>query len=151
MLVASYCRRAIMSPIAHRVWKRISIAGTKSRRPSTATDEEDRLYFHEGDIWWVHLGASVGYEIDGKSRDFSRPVIILRKYNQYSFLALPLTTNAKPNKWRVPIGTVADRDAFAVLSQLRNIDSRRLIEKKGHVPLEVLVILKKAASRMNFG
>jgi hypothetical protein len=38
-----------------------------------------------------------------------------------------------------------------VLSQLCNIDSRRLIEKKGHVPLEVLAILKKAASQTNFG
>ena len=114
-------------------------------------DETEPLYFRDGDIWWAHLGVNVGYEIDGKSSDFSRPVIVLRKYNQYSFLALPLTTNAKPNKWRVPIGSVSDRDAFAVLSQLRNIDSRRLIEKKGHVPMDVLAILKKAASRMNFG
>ncbi len=123
----------------------------KVKKAINATDEEDRLYFHEGDIWWVHLGVNVGYEIDGKSSDFSRPVIILRKYNQYSFLALPLTTNAKPNKWRVPIGSVADLDAFAVLSQLRNIDSCRLIEKKAHVPREMLVALKKTASRMNFG
>jgi mRNA interferase MazF len=77
----------------------------------------------------VHLGVNVGYEIDGKSTDFSRPVIVLRKYNRYSFLALPLTTNSKPNKWRVPIGSVADRDAFAVLSQLRNIDSRRHVRR----------------------
>jgi mRNA interferase MazF len=123
----------------------------KVKKTINATDEDDRLYFHEGDIWWARLGANVGYEIDGKSSEFSRPVIVLRKYNQYSFLALPLTTNAKPNKWRVPIGSVADRDAFAVLSQLRNIDSRRLIEKKGHVPAQILVVLKKAASRMNFG
>ena len=116
-----------------------------------ASEESDRLYFHEGDIWWVRLGVNVGYEIDGNDLDFSRPVVVLRKYNQYSFLALPLTTNARPNKWRVPIGSVAGRDAFAVLSQLRNIDSCRLIEKKGHVPLEVLEILKKAASQMNFG
>src|SRR5436309_13441779 len=77
----------------------------KVKKAINATDEQGRLYFHEGDIWWVHLGVNVGYEIDGKSSDFSRPVIILRKYNQYSFLALPLTTNAKPNKWRVPIGS----------------------------------------------
>ena len=123
----------------------------KVKKAINAADEEGRLYFHEGDIWRVHLGVNVGYEIDGKSSDFSRPVIILRKYNQYSFLALPLTTNARPNKWRMPIGSVADRDAFAILSQLRNIDSRRLIEKKGHVLLDVLAILKKAASQTNFG
>ena len=123
----------------------------KVKKAVNATNEDNRLYFHEGDIWWVHLGVNVGYEIDGKSSDFSRPVIILRKYNQYTFLVLPLTTNARPSKWRVPIGSVAARDAFAVLSQLRNIDSRRLIEKKGHVPLDLLATLKKAASRMNFG
>jgi hypothetical protein len=49
------------------------------------------------------------------------------------------------------IGEVGGRQAFAVLSQLRNIDSRRLIEKKGHVDAELLAYLKKAASLMNFG
>jgi hypothetical protein len=43
----------------------------KVKKAINATDEEGRLYFHEGDIWWVHLGVNVGYEIDGKSRDFS--------------------------------------------------------------------------------
>jgi mRNA interferase MazF len=117
---------------------------------NTAPDEE-RLFFHTGDIWWVHIGVNVGYEMDGKHADFSRPVIVLKKYNQYSFLALPLTTNPAPNKWRIPIGKVDGTDAFAVLSQLRNIDSQRLIEKKGYVPPALLAILKKEASHMNFG
>ena len=123
----------------------------KLKKAINASEEIGRVYFHEGDIWWARLGVNVGFEIDGKHTQSARPVIVLKKYNQYSFLALPLTTNAKPNKWRVPIGSVAGRDAFAVLSQLRNIDSRRLIEKKGHVPLDVLAILKKAASQTNFG
>ena len=123
----------------------------KLKKAINASDESDRVYFHEGDVWWVHLGVNVGYEIDGKQREFSRPVVVLRKYNQYSFLALPLTTNAKPNKWRIAIGNVAGRQAFAVLSQLRNIDSQRLIEKKGHVDADLLAHLKKAASLLNFG
>ena len=122
----------------------------KLKKSIDAADDQ-RLYFHEGDFWWVHLGVNVGYEIDGKQREFSRPVVVLRKYNQYSFLALPLTTNEKPSKWRVAIGDVTGRQAFAVLSQLRNIDSRRLIEKKGHVDAELLAYLKKSASLMNFG
>src|SRR4051812_27319720 len=80
--------------------------------------ETDRVYFHEGDIWWVRLGVNVGFEIDGKHRQFARPVIVLRKYNQYSFLALPLST-ARVNRWRVAIGDVAGKEALAVLSQLR--------------------------------
>ena len=103
----------------------------KLKKAINASEESERVYFHEGDIWWVHLGVNVGFEIDGKQREFSRPVVVLRKYNQYSFLALPLTTNAKPNKWRIAIGDVAGRQAFAILSQLRNIDSRRLDRKEG--------------------
>ena len=34
------------------------------------------------------------------------PAIVLKKYNQYSFLALPLTTAQKPNPYRLPIGMV---------------------------------------------
>jgi mRNA interferase MazF len=123
----------------------------KLKKRINALDDERRLFFHEGDIWWVHLGANVGYEIDGKKQDFSRPVVVLRKYNQYSFLALPLTTNSKANRWRVAIGIVGGREAFAVLSQLRNVDSSRLIEKKGHVEAEMIAQLKRAASLMNFG
>jgi hypothetical protein len=32
-----------------------------------------------GDIWWASIGENVGSEINGKSRLFSRPVIIFKK------------------------------------------------------------------------
>ena len=86
-----------------------------------------RVYFHEGDIWWARVGVNVGYEIDGEDRNFARPVIVLKKYNQYSFLALPLTTAERPNRWRVGIGAVAGKEACAVLPQLRNLDSFRAL------------------------
>jgi hypothetical protein len=67
------------------------------KKATDAADETARLYFREGEVWWVRLGKNIGYETDGKSREFTRPVIILKKYNQYSFLASPLTTAQKPN------------------------------------------------------
>jgi mRNA interferase MazF len=91
------------------------------KKSTDPVDETARLYFREGEIWWVRLGKNIGYETDGKSREFTRPVIILKKYNQYSFLALPLTTAPKPNSYRLPIGMVDGKQAFATLSQLRNM------------------------------
>jgi mRNA interferase MazF len=99
-------------------WNRI-------KKATDAADESARLYFREGEVWWVRLGKNIGYETNGKSREFTRPVIILKKYNQYSFLALPLTTAPKPNPYRLPIGMIDGRQAFATLSQLRNIDSQK--------------------------
>jgi hypothetical protein len=78
--------------------------------------EAEPLYFREGETWWVHLGVNIGYEIDGKKENFARPVIVLRKYNKYSFLALPLTTSARANPWKLFVGAVGGKQAFAVLS-----------------------------------
>ena len=95
--------------------------------------------------------VNVGYEIDGKDRNFARPVIVLKKYNQYSFLALPLTTAVRPNRWRVGIGAVAGKEACAVLSQPRNLDSFRLYPKIGHVDADLLTRIKKTASQVKRG
>jgi hypothetical protein len=65
------------------------------KKATDAADDAARLFFREGEIWWVRLGRNIGYEANGKSQEFTRPVIVLKKYNQYSFLALPLTTAAK--------------------------------------------------------
>jgi mRNA interferase MazF len=121
------------------------------KKAADAADEESRLFFRDGDIWWVRLGVNVGYETDGKSREFTRPVLVLKKYNQYSFLAIPLTTTLKSNPYRLPIGAVDGKEACATLSQLRNIDSKRLVKKIGRLDHKILDAIKREASRVNFG
>lgn len=123
----------------------------KIKKATNAADEESRLFFREGEIWWVRLGVNVGYETDGKSAEFTRPVIVLKKYNQYSFLAVPLTTAQKPNPYRLPIGLVDAKQAYATLSQLRNVDSKRLVRRILEIDGDTLEAIKKEASRVNFG
>jgi hypothetical protein len=41
--------------------------------------------------------------------------------------------------------------AFATLSQLRNIDSKRLVKKIVHLDTDIFIAIKKEASRVNFG
>jgi hypothetical protein len=48
-----------------------------------------------------------------------RPVIVLKKYNKYSFLALPLSTSPKENRYRISVGIVDGKNATANLSQLK--------------------------------
>ncbi|MCR4334734.1 MAG: type II toxin-antitoxin system PemK/MazF family toxin [Patescibacteria group bacterium] len=80
-----------------------------------------------------------------------RPILIIKKYNQYSFLALPLSTSSKTNKYRIPIGVVDDKNALANLSQIKNIDSKRLINKVGYIEHDKLKVIKEKTSRINFG
>lgn len=121
------------------------------KKVTDEASEDLRPFYRQGEIWWVRLGKNIGYEMDGKDREFTRPVIVLKKYNQYSFLAAPLTTTAKPNPYRLPIGIVDHKEAFVTLSQLRNIDSKRLVKKIAVVSDDALGIIKKEASRVNFG
>jgi mRNA interferase MazF len=122
-----------------------------NKKKKALNSDAEPLYFREGEIWWVHLGVNVGYEMDGKQDNFARPVIILRKYNKYSFLALPLTTSVRPSPWKLPLGIVAGKNAFAVPSQLRNIDSRRLYQKLAWLAPKALATIREQTIRANFG
>lgn len=107
-------------------------------------------YFAEGDIWWVKLGLNIGIETDGKGRQYTRPLLIIKKYNQYSFLCTPLSTNVKLHKYKILLGTIDGKSSAINLSQLRNIDSKRLARKICHISQKQLVDIKRKASEVNF-
>lgn len=88
--------------------------------------------FKENEIWWCYVGENIGSEINGKSNKFTRPVFIFKKYDKYSFFALPLSTKAKTGSWYTPI-VFAGMEQIVVLSQGRVLDYRRLKGKMGEL------------------
>ncbi len=70
----------------------------------------------EGDIWWASLGENVGWEISGKSKDFTRPVIVFKKFAEGFYFVIPTTTQRKNGSWYVPYRQ-RSLDAFACLQQ----------------------------------
>jgi hypothetical protein len=42
-----------------------------------------------GDIWWASIGENVRSEINGKSRLFSRPVIVFKKLAHGFYFVIP--------------------------------------------------------------
>ncbi|MBI5470598.1 hypothetical protein HY968_04760, partial [Candidatus Kaiserbacteria bacterium] len=76
------------------------------------------VYFYEREVWWVHLGANVGFEQDGTGEKFDRPVVIIKKYNPQVFLAVPLSTTKKQGKYYFRIGEVEGKQATAILDPL---------------------------------
>ncbi len=88
--------------------------------------------FKEGEIWWCYIGENVGIEINGKSDEFTRPMLILKKYDYQSFLSLPLTTKVKIGTWYVPIKLNGNIQTVTLV-QGRVLDFRRLKEKIGQL------------------
>jgi mRNA interferase MazF len=91
-------------------------------------DRRSRALFKEGEIWWCKVGMNVGAEIFGKGAKFTRPVLVLKKFNAELFFGIPLTSRQKEGNWYVPI-TCDGIDGSAILNQARNFDAKRLTER----------------------
>ena len=97
------------------------------------------------EIWWCRLGMNIGSEQDGSDTLFLRPVVIIRGFGANACLVIPLTTSARDHSLRVPVGAIDGQEARANLSQIRVVDTRRLIEKIGFLEKHLFADLKKAA------
>jgi mRNA interferase MazF len=106
-------------------------------------NKEKRVFFHEREIWFCHLGTNVGFEQDGKGENFSRPVIVFRKFNKEVFWAVPLTTKTKSGKFYTTINLKDGVHRMAILSQLRLIDAKRIYFKIGVIDEETHKLLEE--------
>ncbi|MDE2116942.1 MAG: type II toxin-antitoxin system PemK/MazF family toxin [Patescibacteria group bacterium] len=53
------------------------------------------MLYHARDVWWCNLGANIGFEQDGTGAGYARPVLILKGFNAFVCLVIPLTTSRK--------------------------------------------------------
>jgi len=101
----------------------------------------------QGDIWWASVGENVGSEINGKSKLFSRPVIIFKKLAHGFYFVIPTTTQVRKGSWYVKFRQ-QERDMAACLHQARAIDYRRLSSKLGTLDDEDFARIKSGFSSL---
>ena len=103
-----------------------------------------RLFFHEREVWWCSTGLNIGFEQDGRGECFARPILIFKKFNNEVFWAIPLSTKIKKGKFYVPIELGDGAPRVVIISQLRLIDAKRLIDKMSTVSDANYKLIKKA-------
>jgi mRNA-degrading endonuclease toxin of MazEF toxin-antitoxin module len=103
-------------------------------------NDRNPVYVSEREIWFCSVGLNVGSEQDGKHENFERPVLIIKKVTNNTFIGIPLTSNKKKGTWYVPINST---NSSAVISQIKLFDTRRLARKiKGVITSEEFEFLK---------
>jgi ribose 5-phosphate isomerase B len=95
-----------------------------------------------GDVVLIRMGKNIGFEQDGEGELFLRPVVVIKKYNQYVFTGVPLTTKKKTNAYYVDIGMVKGVQNYAIISQLRLFDAKRIEYFLGHIPKDGVQALR---------
>ena len=104
----------------------------------------ENKFYHPRDIWWCSLGTNVGFEQDGTGIIKTRPVIIISGFSKNVCLIIPLTTSQKNNKYYLKIGRIKNKEASAIISQIRLIDTKRLIKKMGVINKNKFEEIRKA-------
>jgi mRNA interferase MazF len=104
---------------------------------------DHNFFFHEREIWWCAVGVNIGVETDGKHQTFERPVIIIRVFNREMLWTVPVTSGGKQSPFYYNF-IFNNTEQSAMLSQIRNISSKRLRRKIGTISdLDFENIIKK--------
>jgi mRNA interferase MazF len=116
-----------------------------------------RVYVHERELWFAHLGTNIGFEQDGRGDESLRPILVLRKFNNEIVWMLPLTRRHKPgNPYYVAFEYITFPEvedallgpSVAILSQLRLLDIKRFRYKIGTAPTETFELIKEKTRQL---
>jgi|ERR1035437_3720178 mRNA interferase MazF len=106
------------------------------------------IFFKEQEIWWCFFGLNIGYEQDGKGQGFLRPVLVIKKFNPDTFVALPLTTKTRMRSYLIPCPSLDEVFRQANISQLKVLDIKRLDRRITFVQEEVFKKIRKAVREL---
>lgn len=90
----------------------------------------------------------MGSEQDGTGNSFDRPILILKGFSKHTCLIAPLTSSPEKHKMRIPIGKVQEKDSSVILSQMRVIDTKRLIYKVSFLDKSIFDKITKTVKGM---
>ncbi len=116
--------------------------GWNKKKKIIHAKNESKLY-HTRELWWASLGVNIGSEQDGSGENYDRPVLIFKGLSKQTCVILPLTSSPEKHKMRIPIKKVQGKDASAVISQIRVLDTKRLIYKIGFLDKDIFDNIRK--------
>jgi mRNA-degrading endonuclease toxin of MazEF toxin-antitoxin module len=112
------------------------------------TDLKTGRFYHKREVWWCTLGVNVGHEQDGTGKEFRRPVLILKALSRQTCLVIPLSSVRHVHPMRIPIGVIGNKEAQAIVSQMRVVDTKRFISRIDILNQEMFEEIRKAVKAM---
>lgn len=110
-------------------------------------NNENKLY-HTRELWWCSLGVNIGSEQDGSGENYDRPVLILKGLSKQTCIILPLTSSPEKHKMRILIGKVQNKEASVIISQIRVVDTKRLVYKIGFLDKNIFTNITKTIKNL---
>jgi mRNA interferase MazF len=105
-------------------------------------NEPDR-FPKESEVWMSSLGKNIGYEQNGSGDNFSRPILIVKKFNNHMFWVIPLSTKQKDFDFYFNYTDPNDQKVSAILAQMKLLSVKRLKRKLYDIPNELFDEMKQ--------
>ncbi len=88
------------------------------------------------------MGKNIWFEQNGKWQDFSRPVVVIKKFNNNVFRGVALSSKIKKGDYYFNF-EFNGIEQSAILSQVRLYDKNRIIRKIWMIKIENFILLKR--------
>jgi len=104
---------------------------------------EPNKFPKEGEVWMSSIGRNIGFEQNGSSDNFSRPVLVVKKFNNQMFWVVALSTKQKIFDFYFNFTDPAGQSVAAILAQLKLMSVKRLRRKLYELSREQLEEIKQ--------
>ena len=94
-----------------------------------AEKNEPDKFPKEGEVWMSSLGRNIGFEQNGSGANFSRPVLIVKKFNNHMFWCVSLSTKQKNFDFYFNYTDQNNQKVSAILAQMKLVSVKRLKRK----------------------
>lgn len=98
-------------------------------------------YPKAGEVWMTALGKNIGFEQNGTGVNFSRPVLVLKKFNNQMYCIIPLSTKQKGLDFYFNFTDPFGYPVSAILAQIRLISIKRFYRKMYLLSSEELAVV----------
>jgi len=94
-----------------------------------AREINPKLFPQLGEVWMCALGKNIGREQNGGGENFSRPMLVIKKFNNEIFWTLPLSTKQKKIDFYYNFVDNNKQNVSIIISQIRLIHIKRFERK----------------------
>jgi mRNA interferase MazF len=95
-----------------------------------------------GEVWICSVGKNVGFEQNGCGESFSRPVIIIKKFNNQIFWIISLSSKQKQLDFYYNFCDPEGKRVSIILAQLKLVSIKRLKRKLYQINHNDLLAIK---------
>ena len=104
------------------------------KKLETEQDELNR-YPRVGEVWVCAVGKNLGFEQNGSGTNFSRPTLVVKKFNNHMFWTIPLSTRQKQFDFFYNFTDPKGEKVSAIIAQLKLMSIKRFERMIYEIPL----------------